>query len=79
MKYFSYKNHAENEAGRLVPDLFLYFKKTLCEIKARVSTLMSIYVGSPRLRHTIKVNCIKCLTIDPGICSILIFKERVWD
>ena len=31
--FFS-KNHAENEAGRLVPDLFLFFKKTLHEVKA---------------------------------------------
>ena len=26
-KYFFFKIHAENEAGRLVPDLFLFFKK----------------------------------------------------
>ena len=24
---FFYKNYAKNEAGRLVPDLFLFFKK----------------------------------------------------
>ena len=24
----------KNEAGRLVPDLFLFFKKALCEVKA---------------------------------------------
>ena len=29
-----FKNHAENEAGRLVPDLFLFFKIALYEIKA---------------------------------------------
>ena len=29
-----FKNHAENEAGRLVPDLFLFFKKDLYEVKA---------------------------------------------
>ena len=29
-----FKNHAENEAGRLVPDLFLFFKKALYEVKA---------------------------------------------
>ena len=28
------KNHAENEADRLVPDLFLFFKKALYEVKA---------------------------------------------
>ena len=31
---FFFKNHAEDEAGRLVPDLFLFFKKALYEIKA---------------------------------------------
>ena len=28
------KNHAENEAGRLVPDLFSFFKKVYCEVEA---------------------------------------------
>ena len=28
-KIFSTKNYAENEAGKLVPDLFLLFKKAL--------------------------------------------------
>ena len=28
------QNHAENEAGRLVPELFLLFKKALYEVKA---------------------------------------------
>ena len=28
-----FKNDAENEAGRLVPDAFLFFKKALCEVK----------------------------------------------
>ena len=31
---FPFKNHAENEAGRLVPELFLWFKKALYEVKA---------------------------------------------
>ena len=31
---FLFRNHAENEAGRLVPDLFLFFKKALYELKA---------------------------------------------
>ena len=30
---FYFKNHAENEAGRLVPDLFLIFEKALYEVK----------------------------------------------
>ena len=31
---FFFKNHAQNEAERLVPDLFLFFKKALYEVKA---------------------------------------------
>ena len=31
---FFLKNHAENKAGRLVPDLFLLFKTILYEVKA---------------------------------------------
>ena len=31
---FYFKNHAENEAGRLVPDLFLFFKKALYKVKS---------------------------------------------
>ena len=30
---FFFKNHAENEVGRLIPDLFLFFKKDLYEVK----------------------------------------------
>ena len=33
-KIFFFKNNAENEAGRLVPDLFLFFEKALYELKA---------------------------------------------
>ena len=31
---FLFKTHVKNEAGRLVSDLFLFFKKTLYEVKA---------------------------------------------
>ena len=29
-----FQNHAENKAWRLVPELFLFFKKALNEVKA---------------------------------------------
>ena len=29
MRIFFFKNHAENEAWKLVPDLFLFFKEAL--------------------------------------------------
>ena len=34
MAIFFIKNHTENETGRLVPDLVLFFEKSLCEVKA---------------------------------------------
>ena len=30
---FFFENHAESEAGKLVPDLFLFFKKALYKVK----------------------------------------------
>ena len=33
-KMFFFKTYAENEAGRLVPDLFLFFEYNLYEVKA---------------------------------------------
>ena len=62
------KNYAENEAGRLVPDLYLYFKKALYEVKARELQLSFNYFD-----NTIKVNCIKLETIDSEICSTWIW------
>ena len=35
--------HAENGAGRQVPDLFLFFEKALCELKA--SSLQLTYIS----------------------------------
>ena len=43
---FFFKNHAENEAGRLVPDLFLFFKIVLYEVN----------FDSPRLGNKIKTS-----------------------
>ena len=33
-KVFFFKNHVQNEAGRRVPDCFLFLKKALYEVKA---------------------------------------------
>ena len=33
-RIFFFKNYAENETGKLVPDQFLFFKKALYEVKA---------------------------------------------
>ena len=51
---FFFKNHAQNEAVRLVPDLFLFFWKALYKIKANSLHLVSITFHSPQLRKQLK-------------------------
>ena len=46
---FFFKNHAENEAGKIVSDLFLIYKKVLYEVKVINRTLVSISFDSPEL------------------------------
>ena len=41
------KNSAENEAGRLVPDSFCFFKKLYIRQKQVVCSLVSLYFDSP--------------------------------
>ena len=68
-----------NEAGRLVPELFLLFKKALYEIKASgLQISFNIFWQSLTWR-TIKTDCIKLQTIDPEISSILIFQKTIWE
>ena len=59
---------AENEAGRLDAHLFVFCffkkKKALYKVKQLISTLISIYFSTPRLGHTIDVNCIKFQTVE---------------
>ena len=43
-----------------------------------VSTLVLIYFGRLRLGHAIKTNPITFQTVDPEMCSILLFYKRVW-
>ena len=40
---FFFKNYAENEARRLVPDFFLFFTKALYEVKANALQLSFNY------------------------------------
>ena len=72
---FFFKTHAENEARRLVSDLFCFLKKLLRSKKV-VSSLVLIYFGRPPGGLTIKTNCIAFLTVDPEICSSL---KKVWN
>ena len=43
------QNHAENEAGRLVQDLTLFFEKVLFEVEANDQHLRFNFFGRPRL------------------------------
>ena len=61
---------------RLVPELFISFKKTLNEVKASVQYLVSICFGSPQPVHTVKATK---LNVDPETFSFLIFQKKVWD
>ena len=68
---------AENEAGILVPDLLLYFKKALSKIKV-ISQHLSFHV----FWWTSTQNKNKFITFhsaDPEICSTLFLYKRVWD
>ena len=69
------QNNAENDAKRLVPDHFLFFKKALCEAKANLVSMLQ----QPSTWHTIKTSSIKLQTIVPEICSILTFQKRLWE
>ena len=43
VKNIFFKNHGENELERLAPDLFLFFKKALYEVKA-IGLQLSFYI-----------------------------------
>ena len=58
---FIFKNHIENEAGRLALELFLYFKKTLYEAIASGLRLSFSIFWLPSTWHNINTNCMKFL------------------
>ena len=76
---FVFKNHAENEAGKLVPDGFLFFRKALYQVKASGLQIDFTVFRLPSNQHTIETNCLKLYSIDPEIWSNLIFQKRVWE
>ena len=67
------QNLAQNDARRLVPDLFFFFRKALYEAKTISLQLSFNIFRESSTWHTIETNCTKLETIDPEICSILIF------
>ena len=65
--------------GKLVSDHFLFFKKASYYVKASGLLLDFTILRQPSNQHTTETNCLKLYTIDPEICSILIFQIRVWE
>ena len=58
-RIFFFKSQTENEAGRLVADLFLFFKKPLYDVKASGQQHILNIFRLPSTWNTIKRNCIK--------------------
>ena len=60
-----FKKNTENEAGRLVTDLFLFLKNALYEVQAgKLALSFNIF---NILGDTIKTNCVKIQAVDPKI------------
>ena len=72
-----FKIHVENEVGRLVPELLLFFKKALHKVKSSGQHLSVICFSRLLLRHTMRTNFITFQTVDLEISSILIFYKMV--
>ena len=67
----------KNEAGKPVPDRLLFFKKALYQVKASGRQLDFTLFQQHSNQLTIETTCLKLYTIDPEICSILMFQIRV--
>ena len=48
---FFFKNHAENEAETLVPDLFLFFEKVLYEVLNSLNMVLDIVLNLPYIKN----------------------------
>ena len=67
MKNIFLQNYAENEAGRLFPDLFLFYIKPLYKVKeVGILIAFNLALNKHKLYKT-------SYTTDLEICSILIF------
>ena len=65
--------------GNQFQTAFLFFKRALYQVKASSLQLDFIIFRFPSNQHTIETNCSKLCTIDPEICSILMFQIRLWE
>ena len=69
-------NHAENEAGILVPDCFLLSKKAFCQMKASDHHFsLNLFWQNLTWTHN-KSESITFQTVAPEICSTLIFIDE---
>ena len=59
MRDFFFRNHAENERGRQLPNFFLFFEKALHEVKVSAPHLSFNIFDSTQLGYTIKTNYLK--------------------
>ena len=75
---FFRKNHVENETERLVPDLFLIFRKPLYEVKASGQLLSFNMLWQSSTWTSIKTNCMKLQTFVPETYSFF-FLNKCWD
>ena len=75
---FNFKHLAEHEARKLVSVRVLFYRKVLYQVKASGLQLDISIFRQPSNQHTVEANCLKLYTIDPEICSSLIFQIRVW-
>ena len=64
---FVFKSHVENEAGRLVPDFFLFFKKALFEVKASGLQLSFNIFRQPSTWHTISRDMLNFLILEKSL------------
>ena len=56
------------------------FQIAFCFLKELSSLQFDFAIfRKPSSQHTIETKCLELYTIDPEICSILIFKIRVWE
>ena len=69
---FFFKNHAENETGRV-------YKKALHEVKVSDLQLNFNAFRQSSTWHTRKHNCLKIQTINPETGSILSFQKIMWE
>ena len=68
---FSWNTRFEIQPFALLPATFCFLTAVIWSKKKVVKNLVSIFIGSPWLRHAVKTNCVKLQTIDPEICSKL--------